>query len=327
LHSLTPHGTCLTIIPPSINIIKSTILTLLLQYRYFFTPNSVFEGSSGGGSSNSSSSGAAEAGASGGRAVLRDVSQESLSPKGRDSSSSSGGLRRGQLAAHNKQIGSSSSSSSGGSSKGGNSNKKGKQKHGKGGAPYVSADKENGGYSPLPDTPNTMATTSPDSSSVSKASQQQSRFVPVPSFVIKATVDNYNGVVGSTKTVYVNVCKHGSVPAPTSTQLRSDDIGVSYVVGEVSELSRGGESCLAVDVCYHNQVHVWAYADENGMNLSALAEHAAVSANRAHGLNMWIASLPQYTTYHGNVKPLEMKVRHGPHGHGALPEGAALVAV
>lgn len=253
--------------------------------KYFFTPNSAFGNSTNSAASNKS--GAQSRAVSAGRKVLGDVTQERMTPKG--------GSKKG---------GSSSSRRSGGgglASKKGSSGKK---------TPSSSASREerenaDGNYSPLPDTPATAASTSPEKPSSTP------RFVPVPSFVVKGTVDNFNGVLGCSKTVYVNVCKHGSVPVPTSKQLKSSDIAVSYVVGEVNELARDGETILCVDVCYHNQVHVWAYADENGMNLSALAEHAVVCVNSRHNLNMWISSLPQYTTYQGNVKPLEMRVHHG----------------
>ena len=165
---------------------------------------------------------------------------------------------------------------------------------------------ENSWFSPLPDTPSTIATApSPkDASSFSK-------FVPVPSFVIKGCIDNWNGSMGSSKTIYVNVCKHGSMPSPTAKELRASNVGVSYVVGSIKDMERDGESALTVDVCYHTQVHVWAYADENGQNLSALAEHAVVCVNANHSLSMYISSLPQWTTYYGNVKALEMRVQRG----------------
>ena len=160
-------------------------------------------------------------------------------------------------------------------------------------------------FSPLPDTPSTTATTSPkDISSVSK-------FVPVPSFVIKGCIDHWDGSVGCSKTIYVNVCKHGSLPSPSAKELQVNNMAASYVIGPVKDIERDGESALTVDLCYHSQVHVWAYADENGQNLSALAEHAVVCVNATHKLNMYISSLPQWTTYFGHIKALDMCVHEG----------------
>lgn len=262
--------------------------------KYFFTPNSVFGGSSSTGDRDTaagkhkSGTKSRAKGSTASRKVLGDVTQERMTPKGGKEKQKDG------LSASSRRSGSGAPSRRGGA------------KDKKGPYPATREDDENendGNYSPLPDTPTTVAS-SPDKPASTH------RFVPVPSFVIKGSVDNYQGVLGCSKTVYVNVCKHGSVPVPSSRQLRSSEISVSCVVGEVSELSREGETILCVDVCYHNQVHVWAYADENGMNLSALAEHAVVCVNTQHGLNMWISSLPQYTTYQGNVKPLDMRITH-----------------
>ena len=249
--------------------------------KYFFTPNSAREMGfiASGGTSEKTNKWKDSGASSTDRKVLGDVNQEKLSPisgmNGKFSSSSSVLLKKTIEGSHGR-------------------------------SKLIVEDGENLGtnYSPLPETPNSVV-------SSPKKSNLSSRFVPVPSFVIKSVIDNYKGLLGSNKTVYVNVCKHGSVPVPTSMQLRSTNISVSYVVGELKELSREGEAVLCVDVCYHNQVHVWAYADENGMNLSALAEHAVVCVNRHHHLNMWISSLPQYTTYQGNVKPMMMNVQHG----------------
>jgi len=57
----------------------------------------------------------------------------------------------------------------------------------------------------------------------------------MPAFVIRASIDNYNNVMGESKTVYVNVCKHASLPQPKNGQMRLDKIKASFVCGPVQE--------------------------------------------------------------------------------------------
>ena len=252
--------------------------------KYFFTPNSAF------GSADSKSSKSSKG--KGGRQVLGDVDLENITPN------SANAHRDGKSNKSGKHISSKKSSSKKNLSARSSSRNNKNELNNENGS--------NQGFSPLPDTPGTSVS----SASPGSGGGSSKRFVPVPSFVIKGSVDNWQGNLGESKSIYINVCKHGSLPMPGATELRSgtDGLSAAYVVGELREMDRDGERALAIDVCYHNQVHVWAYADENGQNLSALAEHAVVCVNATHKLHMYIASLPQWTTYYGNVKALELKV-------------------
>lgn len=173
--------------------------------------------------------------------------------------------------------------------------------------PMMSNSKQNNGFK------ENAADSSLSKSPLSDQTTTSNKFVPVPSFVIKGTIDHYEGIIGNSKTIYINVCKHTILPSPLNKQLKKSKLTASCCIGEVSEMllpAKAGEvansngTVLIVDICYHNNVHDWAYKDREGGRLGALAEHAVVCVNKHYKLNIWIQSLPQYTTYQGNVKPL-----------------------
>ena len=66
---------------------------------------------------------------------------------------------------------------------------------------------------------------------------------------------------------------------------------------------------MRADVCYHPNVISWAFGDENGANFGALAEHAVLAINQVSGVSCWVKSLPQYTTFVGDIKPLTMGLK------------------